>query len=107
MKSIKINCRFSFWLWIVTYIIVCILESAYIENPTRLIPLGHTYMEIPTLESALLGTGLILVWFLPLMVVTYHNTGETHKIIRFISRCIIFWLSLSVLASLLVLIFLY
>ena len=104
MKIIKINCKITFWLWIVTYAIMCVILNASTEDKTRIITLGNAHVEIARPEYALLMAVLILIWFLPLAVVTYRNAIKTNKGIRLISRGIIFWLSLSLLVSLLILI---
>ena len=98
MKTPRINSKRTFALWIVSYIIACIAGNVLIEQKTRTLPIGNSYMEIATPKSAMLITALIVVWFLPLAVVTYRSAKETNKIIRFISGCIIFWLGISLLA---------
>ena len=105
MKSIKINCRITFWLWIVTYAIMCVALNVSMEDKTHTILLGDTYIGIAKPEYALLIAVLIAVWFLPLAVVTYSNSRTTNRVIRFISHGIIVWLSLSLLVCFLIFIF--
>ena len=105
MKKVRLNCKALLWIWIAVFIITCIACDGLVEQKTQVLSLGNTDMEIATPENALLKAAQIVVLFLPLAVLTFRASKETNKKVRFISGLITFWLSLSLLACILILIF--
>ena len=102
--KVRKDCKTYFITWIITYVIAYITKEVYVIQKAQSFKPSDMRIITATAGCRLLVAVFIAFWSLPLAIITYHSAKGSNKKIQAISGIIVIWLTISLLACIVLLI---